>query len=77
MDNKQKSPVWLTPAQVAARLHMEPVSLQGWRQKEIGPPWVKVGGKTGAVYYPEDLFEEWQRSQPLFIPAGSKARVSA
>jgi hypothetical protein len=35
-------------------------TLRKWRQRRIGPPWVKIGR---VVLYPNDGFEQWLRAQ--------------
>jgi hypothetical protein len=35
--------------------------LRMWRQRRIGPPWVKIGHNI--ILYPDDAFELWLRSQ--------------
>jgi hypothetical protein len=50
-------------------------TLQIWRAKRNGPPWVKVGG---SVLYPMDGFNEWLKSQvqqPARTPAPRKRAV--
>lgn len=37
-----------------------PRTLRSWRQRRIGPPWLKVGK---AVMYSDDGFETWLKSQ--------------
>jgi hypothetical protein len=41
--------------------------LRQWRQRRIGPPWMKAGK---IILYPNDGFEAWLRSQ-VQLPARS------
>ena len=40
----------------AAVLSVEPRTLDDWRQKRIGPPWVKIGGR---IFYRRSSILRW------------------
>jgi hypothetical protein len=51
-------------------------TLRSWRQRRLGPPWLKFG-KT--ILYPDDGFEAWLRSQvqePARSPSPRKRAIS-
>jgi predicted DNA-binding transcriptional regulator AlpA len=42
----------LTPKEAAALLRVSTDTLEGWRAKRIGPPWIKLGdGQRARVRY--------------------------
>lgn len=49
----KKTSIHLTPAQVAKKLDISEGTLANMRSKDMGPRWVKVGGKV--VYKSEDV----------------------
>jgi hypothetical protein len=49
-------------------------TLQIWRQRRIGPPWIKLGHNI--ILYPDDKFEEWLRSQ-VQLPVRSRRETRA
>lgn len=54
----------LTESQVAERLRLSRRTLQGFRGRGEGPPYVKLGsGRCAPVRYPEDLLNEYLRAQ--------------
>lgn len=56
--------IWLTPQQVADRLQIAVGTLENWRIKKHGPPWVKLSpGKGGAVRYRLIDIEQWEAEQ--------------
>jgi predicted DNA-binding transcriptional regulator AlpA len=50
----------LTEAQVAKRLAVKTRTLQGWRQRGVGPAFLKLGA---CVRYPEDGVNSWIAQQ--------------
>jgi hypothetical protein len=65
---------WLTPEEAAADIGMTTAGLLDWRQKEIGPPYRKMGpGKTCKIRYPRHLLEAWKREQTLVQPRENRA----
>ncbi len=59
MQNEQNKPVFLTTAEVAERFKCSIRTLEGWRDRGIGPNYHKIGGRVR--YHVEDL-ERYQRS---------------
>jgi predicted DNA-binding transcriptional regulator AlpA len=50
----------LTPEQVAEMLQVHPGTLENWRVKGEGPPFVKLGGKRRSpVRYRRKDVEDW------------------
>ena len=50
----------LTPEQVAEMLQVHPGTLENWRVRGDGPPFVKLGNKRrSAVRYPRQAVEDW------------------
>lgn len=55
-----KAPViFLTADEVAARWRMSKRTLEGWRQRGLGPAFKKIGGK---VVYPLRAVEEFEKA---------------
>lgn len=52
------APQLLTPAEAATYLSMSPRTLETWRTKLIGPPFVKPEG-TQKVWYRVTDLEQW------------------
>ncbi|UQN29448.1 helix-turn-helix domain-containing protein [Brachybacterium kimchii] len=46
----------MTPAEVATYLGVKPKTLEGWRYKRTGPPFIKRGR---VVRYRADALQEW------------------
>ena len=60
MAEKYLDKVYLTPKEAAAYLRHSPHTLQEWRQKKIGPPYIKLGvAKKAAVLYRRIDLDEW------------------
>ncbi|MEK1888820.1 MAG: helix-turn-helix domain-containing protein [Phyllobacterium sp.] len=55
----------LTPKDVAHMLSLSEKTLEAWRAKGMGPPFVKLGsgGKTSAIRYPVDKLKAWLAEQ--------------
>lgn len=53
-----KLQVFLTGAEVAERWRISPRTLEGWRDKGIGPTFVRIGSR---VRYPIDAIERAER----------------
>jgi DNA-binding transcriptional MerR regulator len=54
----------LLTEKVAQHLDLSPRTLERWRHRGIGPPWLEVGGR---VRYDPDDVEEWKaahRNEP-------------
>jgi hypothetical protein len=63
--------VWLTVEEAAERLRLTKRCLDKWREKEIGPPYRKLGSAaSSSVRYPEQLLIGWMKSQNLVMPVG-------
>jgi hypothetical protein len=57
----------LTPAELAARLGVEPKVLRHWRRRGVGPAFVRL---IRAVRYPAKTLADWQATgSPLSAPA--------
>ena len=52
--------VYLTPKELAARLHRPDGTLRNGRCKKFGPPWIKLGKQ---VLYPLAALEEWEKGR--------------
>ena len=50
----------LTEKEAAARLALSPRTLQQWRVKGGGPPFLKLGA---AVRYDPDVLDQWEEDQ--------------
>lgn len=66
-------PGYQTEEEKAAQLGKSRRTLQIWRQRRVGPPYVKVGN---TVIYPIDEGEKWLRDQ-VQQPVRSRRKVSA
>ena len=53
---------WLNTAQVAELLGIPKRTLEGWRQKGIGPAWKRFPNR--AVMYRADHVEAWTETLP-------------
>ena len=61
--------VLLDTDQAAEFLKLAPGTLENWRYRRQGPPWIKIGG---AVRYEEGALYEWLDSQTVVeIPPAS------
>jgi len=71
----QETEIWLTPADVAARIGINESTLRKWRAREDGPPYRKLNrsGRASKVRYPLDQFNEWMKSQTLVMPRSTAA----
>ena len=47
----------LSPGEAASVLGLHPSTLEGWRRKGKGPPWLKLGPRN--VAYRSDRLAEW------------------
>lgn len=76
---------WLSPAEAAAELFVQPATLANWRVQAKGPAYHKFG--RAIVYLREDL-EDWKREQrhereepkrlsriPLHVSRSGRVRV--
>lgn len=52
----------LTTKEAAAFLTLSPITLEGYRCRHAGPPFIQVGG---AIRYSQDALEEWLRSRTV------------
>jgi hypothetical protein len=53
----------LTPDQLAARWSMSRLTLEVWRQKRKGPPWIRLGsGKGSGVRYRLNDIEAYEQA---------------
>lgn len=53
------APHLLTPAEAATYLSVSPRTLETWRSKLIGPPFIKPEGISRVVRYREDDLAKW------------------
>lgn len=51
----------LTPEELAAQLRYSTSTLKRWRQRKIGPPWIRV---VGGVRYPAGGITAWLNGMP-------------
>ena len=51
---------WMTPAELAARIHTSTGTLANWRAAGTGPGFLKLGSR---VFYPERELEKWLQSR--------------
>jgi hypothetical protein len=51
---------FLAEEELATNLKYTTRTLRSWRDRQIGPPWVKIGNKA---FYPIDEIEPWLRSR--------------
>ncbi|WP_223357759.1 helix-turn-helix transcriptional regulator [Leifsonia sp. ZF2019] len=56
-DSVDDLPALATVTVLTAFLDVSVATLARWRQKRMGPPWVRVGGS--AVRYPREGIREW------------------
>jgi hypothetical protein len=56
---------YLDVKEAGAYIRIAPGTLKNWRSRGLGPPYVKVGGRT--VYHRPDL-DEWMLAR-LVVPA--------
>ena len=51
----------LTTAQLAEKWQLSPLTLEAWRNRKIGPPWIKLGpGSSSGVRYRLDDILAWE-----------------
>jgi hypothetical protein len=51
---------WLRQDAVAARWGLSPRTLEDWRWRKVGPPYLKIGGR---VHYRLQDIEAWEAAQ--------------
>lgn len=56
------TPKWLNTAQVAEIIGVPKRTLEGWRQKGIGPAWKRFPNR--AIMYRLDRLDEWAETLP-------------
>ena len=63
----------LTPDELAKRIKVDVGTLQNWRSRGIGIPYVKFGTshKAPVRYRLEDVIN-WEKSLPRFVPSVAK-----
>ena len=67
----------LTPAHVAAELHIKPQTLRIKRMRGDGPPFIRLSDSpTARVYYPEAEFLAWLAARPRRISTAEEKRDS-
>jgi hypothetical protein len=67
----------LTPAHVAAVLHIKPQSLRLKRMRGGGPPFIRLSDSpTGRAYYPEAEFLAWLAARPRHTSTAEEKRDS-
>ena len=63
----------LTPAHVAAELHIKPQTLRLRRMRGDGPPFIRLSGSlTARVYYVEAEFLAWLAARPRRVSTAEK-----
>jgi len=64
----------LTPEEVADLLKVHPGTLENWRVRGEGPPFVKLGNKRrSAVRYRRSAVEDWMFTDTKRDSAGGKS----
>ncbi len=59
----------LTPRQLADRFAVEEATLEDWRMKGEGPPYIKLGfAKNSPIRYKIEDVEAWEASLPRITP---------
>jgi hypothetical protein len=59
----------LTPPQLADRFAVEETTLEDWRKKGEGPPYIKLGfARNSPIRYRIDDVEAWEASLPRITP---------
>jgi hypothetical protein len=49
---------------LAIRLGVSVRTVEGWRHKGLGPPWLKLGsGRSARVVYPRSSTHAWEQEQ--------------
>jgi hypothetical protein len=57
-------PELLTPRQVALLLKIHPETLEQWRGRRVGPPWIKLGDKPQSpIRYRKEDIEKFLQDQ--------------
>lgn len=51
----------LTTAEAAVYLRVAPGTIESWRVRKVGPPYLRLNGRT--VRYRQDELEEWVQQQ--------------
>jgi hypothetical protein len=65
-----RDPVFLTPAELAARWKVSRAVLTRWRLKKCGPEFVQLGPKGGAIVYELEVIERYERAHTVSTGAG-------
>lgn len=56
----------MTAKQMAEYLQVSPRTLDAWRYRGGGPPWIKLRGTQGGVRYDSDELKRWLESQTRY-----------
>lgn len=67
---REAGEVYLTPTEAAESVGLSRRTLEGWRRRGGGPPYVRINHKI--VRYPERLFHEWLAAR-LFSSTSDEA----
>jgi hypothetical protein len=62
--------VFLTTAELAARLRRSAISLRKWRSRKCGPPFLRPGGPGSPVLYRISDIDAWERAQTVETSGG-------
>jgi hypothetical protein len=57
---RQRLPGFTSEFETAEKLNMSVRGLRKWRQRQIGPAWVKVARQ---IYYPDEHLAAWIKSR--------------
>jgi excisionase family DNA binding protein len=63
MDDELPEKLLLTPKEVAHMLSLSEKTLEAWRAKGKGPPWLKLTDTGRGVRYPVDKLKAWLAEQ--------------
>jgi excisionase family DNA binding protein len=60
--SNQSTPLYVSTKQLARNLGLSYRTLEDWRRRRVGPPFVRVGG---LVRYPVSLLDEYLQSRTV------------
>jgi DNA-binding transcriptional MerR regulator len=63
--------IYLTEKQVAQKLNISPRTLQAWRRKHVGPPYVRLSPR--AIRYELTALLQWLEEQRVLADAAGLA----
>ena len=60
----------LTKVQVSRALGVDEGTVDNWRSKGLGPPYIKLGDfRTSPVRYPRKDLIDWIKTRPRIVPS--------